>query len=50
MFEGEGHGFRQSANIRRALDGEFAFYGHVFGFTPADAAAGVDPALPIVNA
>ena len=49
MFEGEGHGFRQSDNIRRALDGEFAFYGKVFGFSPADAAAGVNPDLPIVN-
>ncbi|MEM7226543.1 MAG: S9 family peptidase [Pseudomonadota bacterium] len=36
-FEGEGHGFRQSANIKRALEAELAFYGRVFGFTPADA-------------
>jgi len=35
-FEGEQHGFRQAANIKRALDGELYFYGKVFGFTPAD--------------
>jgi dipeptidyl aminopeptidase/acylaminoacyl peptidase len=35
-FEGEQHGFRQAANIRRALDGEFYFYARVFGFAPAD--------------
>eukprot|EP01048_Picozoa_sp_COSAG05_P024264 COSAG05_NODE_5626_length_1127_cov_1.318093_2_plen_80_part_00 len=34
MFEGEQHGFRQAANIRRALDSELEFYGRVFGFTP----------------
>lgn len=34
-FPGEGHGFRQGANIRIALDGELAFYAAVFGFTPA---------------
>jgi len=26
LFEGEGHGFRRGDNIKRALDGEFAFY------------------------
>jgi dipeptidyl aminopeptidase/acylaminoacyl peptidase len=31
-FEGEQHGFRQAANIRRALDGELSFYAQVFGF------------------
>ena len=31
-FEGEGHGFRQAANIRAALDGELAFYAEVLGF------------------
>ena len=31
-FEGEQHGFRQAANIRRALDAELSFYGQVFGF------------------
>lgn len=35
-FEGEGHGFRMSQNIKRSLDGEFYFYSRVFGFTPAD--------------
>lgn len=44
-FEGEQHGFRQAANIRRALEAELDFYGRVFGFTPADA---IDP-VPIRN-
>ncbi|MFB5189738.1 S9 family peptidase [Alicyclobacillus fastidiosus] len=35
-FEGEGHGFRIGANIKRSLDGEFYFYSKVFGFQPAD--------------
>jgi dipeptidyl aminopeptidase/acylaminoacyl peptidase len=35
-FEGEQHGFRQAANIKRSLDGEFYFYSRVFGFEPAD--------------
>jgi dipeptidyl aminopeptidase/acylaminoacyl peptidase len=36
-FEGEQHGFRQSANIRRALDSELSFYAQVFGFeTPPE--------------
>ena len=35
-FEGEQHGFRQAANIKRALDGEFYFYSRVFGFTPSE--------------
>jgi dipeptidyl aminopeptidase/acylaminoacyl peptidase len=35
-FEGEQHGFRQAANIRRALEAELGFYGRIFGFTPAD--------------
>jgi len=34
LFEGEQHGFRRAANIRRALDTELEFYGKVFGFTP----------------
>ena len=37
MFEGEQHGFRQSHNIRRALEAELLFYGRIFGFEPADA-------------
>ncbi len=36
MFEGEGHGFRQAANIKRALEAELYFYGRVLGFDPAD--------------
>ncbi|MEQ9255979.1 MAG: S9 family peptidase, partial [Alphaproteobacteria bacterium] len=39
-FAGEGHGFRQAANIRRALEAELWFYGRVFGFCPADV---IDP-------
>ena len=35
-FEGEQHGFRQAANIKRALDGELYFYSRVFGFDLAD--------------
>jgi dipeptidyl aminopeptidase/acylaminoacyl peptidase len=31
-FPGEQHGFRQAANIRRALDAELSFYAQVFGF------------------
>jgi dipeptidyl aminopeptidase/acylaminoacyl peptidase len=45
-FAGEGHGFRQAATIKRAIEAELAFYGHVFGFTPADR---IDP-VPIENA
>jgi dipeptidyl aminopeptidase/acylaminoacyl peptidase len=36
-FEGEGHGFRQAANIRRALEAELYFYSKVFGFELAEA-------------
>lgn len=35
-FEGEGHGFRQSQNIRRALEAELYFYSQVFGFDLAE--------------
>ena len=35
-FAGEQHGFRRAENIKRSLDGEFYFYGRVFGFDPAD--------------
>jgi dipeptidyl aminopeptidase/acylaminoacyl peptidase len=31
-FEGEQHGFRQAAHIRRALDAELSFYGQILGF------------------
>ncbi len=35
-FEGEGHGFRAAAAIRRSIEAELSFLGQVFGFTPAD--------------
>lgn len=35
-FAGEQHGFRQAANIKRALEGELYFYARVFGFALAD--------------
>ncbi|KAK9833647.1 hypothetical protein WJX74_001712 [Apatococcus lobatus] len=47
MFEGEQHGFRSAQAIRRALDGEFFFYGSVLGFKsdmPSDL-----PAIDIAN-
>ena len=34
-FEGEQHGFRKAETIVRAFEAELAFYGRVFGFTPA---------------
>ena len=37
LFEGEQHGFRRAATIRRAFEAELWFYGRVFGFTPAGA-------------
>jgi len=38
-FAGEQHGFRQAANIRRALDAEMSFYAQVFDFpVPPDEA------------
>ena len=36
LFEGEQHGFRRAATIKRALEAELYFYGRVFGFAPAD--------------
>jgi dipeptidyl aminopeptidase/acylaminoacyl peptidase len=35
-FEGEGHGFRKQANIRRSLEATLSFVGQVFGFEVAD--------------
>ncbi|MEM1369380.1 MAG: prolyl oligopeptidase family serine peptidase [Cyanobacteria bacterium P01_H01_bin.15] len=35
-FAGEGHGFRQSTSIQRALESQLSFYAQLFGFTPAD--------------
>jgi dipeptidyl aminopeptidase/acylaminoacyl peptidase len=34
-FADEQHGFRQAANIKRALTDEFSFYARIFGFEPA---------------
>ena len=36
-FAGEQHGFRDAANIVRALQAEAQFYARVLGFTLADA-------------
>ena len=44
-FEGEQHGFRRAANIKRCLDGELYFYSRVFGF---ELAGEVEP-VPIEN-
>ncbi|MET0900214.1 MAG: S9 family peptidase [Mycobacterium sp.] len=46
-FEGEQHGFRQAANIRRALDSELSFYAQIFGFTLPDAEH-IEP-VPVEN-
>lgn len=47
LFAGEQHGFRQAANIRRALDAELAFYSRVFGFAlPPE--EGIEP-VPVEN-
>ncbi len=35
-FDGEGHGFRGEAAIRRTLEARLSFLGAVFGFEPAD--------------
>jgi len=35
-FEGEQHGFRRAANIRRSLDAELFFYSKIFGFELVD--------------
>jgi dipeptidyl aminopeptidase/acylaminoacyl peptidase len=37
LFEGEQHGFRGAAAIKRSLEAELYFYGRVFRFQPADA-------------
>jgi dipeptidyl aminopeptidase/acylaminoacyl peptidase len=34
-FEGEQHGFRRAETIRTVYEAELAFYGRVFGFSPA---------------
>jgi dipeptidyl aminopeptidase/acylaminoacyl peptidase len=38
-FPEEAHGFRQAQTLRQCLEAELAFYGRVFGFTPAGAGA-----------
>ncbi len=35
-FAGEQHGFRRAESIVLALEAEFAFYGRILGFEPAD--------------
>jgi len=35
-FQGEGHGFRQADNVRRALEAELYFYSRIFGFDLPD--------------
>jgi len=35
-FEGEGHGFRQAENVKRAYAAHLSFLAQVFGFDPAD--------------
>ncbi len=35
-FEGEGHGFRDSTNVKRALEAELYFYSRILGFSLAD--------------
>ena len=36
LFEGEGHGFRKSENIVKALESEYSFFSQIFGFEPFD--------------
>ncbi len=48
MFKGEQHGFRGSNAIRRALDGEFYFYGKVLGLPGAKMPDDLEP-IPIAN-
>jgi dipeptidyl aminopeptidase/acylaminoacyl peptidase len=36
LFEGEQHGFRSAAAIRRAYEAELSFYAQVLGFEPGD--------------
>jgi dipeptidyl aminopeptidase/acylaminoacyl peptidase len=41
-FPEEQHGFRQAANIKRALNGEFYFYAQIFGFQPAESSEPIE--------
>ncbi len=43
-FEGEGHGFRRSDTMIRALEAELSLYAQVFGFEAADV-----PELPLAE-
>ncbi|MCB1614732.1 MAG: S9 family peptidase, partial [Pseudomonadales bacterium] len=36
LFDDEAHGFRQAANIQKAIEAELYFYARVFGFAVAD--------------
>jgi dipeptidyl aminopeptidase/acylaminoacyl peptidase len=45
LFPGETHGFRKPENVTRAVQAELAFYGRIFGFSPAEPL----PALAIEN-
>ncbi len=45
VFPDEGHGFRKAENIKRALEGELAFFGRILGFSPSDE---IEP-VPIEN-
>ncbi|MCH2350797.1 MAG: prolyl oligopeptidase family serine peptidase [Pseudomonadales bacterium] len=36
LFEKEGHGFRKSENIIRAIEAEYLFFARTLGFQPAD--------------
>ena len=42
LFDGEQHGFRVAANVRRALDAELSFYAQVLGF-PLPPGEGIEP-------
>jgi dipeptidyl aminopeptidase/acylaminoacyl peptidase len=44
-FEGEGHGFRMGANIKRTLEAELYFYSRIFGFELLEDV----PPIPIEN-
>ncbi len=44
-FEGEQHGFRQAANLKRALEAELYFYAQILGFPLAEP---IEP-VPIAN-
>ncbi len=48
-FEGEQHGFRRAANIRRAIESELSFYAQIFGLElPED--EGIEPVTLLTGA